>query len=57
MTADINSTLRNAGDGLGFLLDEITDPLIVLVIGLGIASAIVLLFGGIVGKIKNTVRA
>jgi len=53
MTSDINSTLRETGDGLGFLLDQIQNPLVVLIIGLGVAAGIVSLFKGITTRIKD----
>jgi len=55
MASDINATLRQTGDGLGFMLAQIADPIIALVIGLGIATSVVLLFKGLMKAIGDKV--
>lgn len=55
MATDINATLQQTGDGLGHLLDAIADPVVGLVIGLGIASSIVMLFTGLMKAIGSKI--
>jgi hypothetical protein len=51
MAATINSTLTGVGDGLGALFDGIAVPLTTLLILLGIATGIGLIFMAIAKRI------
>ena len=48
----IETTLTDAGTGLGSFLTSITDPVVTLMIGLGVAGAIVGVIYAIAGAIK-----
>lgn len=48
----INTTLSEAGAGLGTFLTSITDPVVTLMIGLGVAGAIVGVIYAIASAIK-----
>lgn len=48
----INTTLIEAGNGLGSFLTSITDPVVTLMIGLGVAGAIV----GVIYAIASAVK-
>lgn len=50
-TADpdqLNCTLKGVGDGLGTLFDEISVPLVTLLLLIGIAGAVVAIITGVI---------
>lgn len=46
--AEINTTLKEVGDGLGSLFDNISVPLVTLLLLIGIAGAIVAIVTGVI---------
>ena len=43
----LQATLSGAGSGLGFFLDEIREPTVDMVLGLGFIAGILMIIGGI----------
>lgn len=51
----INETLTEAGVGLGSFLNAIVDPVVLLVLSLGIVGGILAIFYGIASVIRRAV--
>jgi len=53
MATDINTTLREVGDGLGGLFDSMGNPLGAFLIIVGIAGGVVALFMAIAARVRS----